>query len=108
MTIPEGCRHSGLREIDMLRDSSPMVVVCWFFLAAAAWSAEPAIIGHWPLRGDAREQSGAALATTSRGVDFETAGPGGTLQTAARLNGRDSFIDVSDAQPLRLGTGEFS
>ncbi len=77
-------------------------------LAATASSAEPTLIGHWPLRGNAREQSGAALPTTSRGVDFETAGPGGTLQTAARFNGRDSVIEVSDAQALRLGTGEFS
>ncbi len=84
-----------------------LLVVSWF-LAASASSAEPVLIGHWPLRGDAREQSGPDLATTSRGVDFETAGPGGDPRTAGRFNGRDSAIEVADAKTLRLGAGEFS
>ncbi len=77
-------------------------------LVATASATDPALIGHWPLRGDARELSGADLPTTSRSVDFETAGPGGTTRTAARFNGKDSVIEVADARTLQLGTGEFS
>src|SRR5687767_10202494 len=87
--------------------SSSVVVVPWF-IAATALSAEPKLIGHWPLRGNAREQSGADLPTTARGVDFETAGLGGAARTAGRFNGRDSIIEVADAPSLRLGTSEFS
>lgn len=88
--------------------SCAFVMVAFSCLAATAWSAEPALIGHWPLSGDAREHSGAELPATSRGVDFETAGPSGTPRTAAGFNGRDGVIEVADARKLRLGTGEFS
>lgn len=84
-----------------------LVVVLWF-LGSTALSTEPKLIGHWPLRGNAREQSGADLPTTARGVDFETAGPGGAARTAGRFNGRDSVIEVADAALLRLGADKFS
>ena len=86
---------------------SSLVVAAWF-LAATARPAEPKLIGHWPLRGDAREQSRPDLPTKSRGVDFEAAGPGGAPRTAARFHGRDSVVEVADATALRLGAGEFS
>ena len=76
--------------------------------APKVWSAEPKLTGHWPLHGNAREQSGADLPTTARGVDFESAGPGKAARTAGRFNGRDSVIEVADAPSLRMGAGEFS
>jgi hypothetical protein len=84
------------------------ILVAFWLLASTAYSAEPTLIGHWPLRGDARDQSAAHLPTTARGVNFESAGPRKAPQTAARFNGRDSVIDVADAESLRLGTSEFS
>ncbi|MBI3861235.1 MAG: LamG domain-containing protein [Planctomycetia bacterium] len=83
-------------------------VLIGFALSMPARAAEPVLIGHWPLRGSDREQTGAALKITSRGVEFDAAGPGGAARTAARFNGRDGVVEVADAEALRLGTGDFS
>lgn len=89
--------------------------LCWLFaftmmFMPIAWSEEPVLVGHWPLRENGREIT-ADLATTSRGVEFSsTDKPGATARPAARgrFNGRDSVVEVADAQSLRLGTEEFS
>jgi hypothetical protein len=65
------------------------------------------LIGHWPLRGDARDRSSAKLATTAREVDFDAAGPGGEPRSAARFS-RNGAIEVSPAELLHLGTENFS
>lgn len=99
-------KHQHLRR-HILPSIVPMFVVV-SLITTSAWSAEPALIGHWPLRGSHREETKAALQTTSRGVVFDAAGPGGAPDTAARFNGRDAVVEVADAESLRLGTGEFS
>jgi hypothetical protein len=71
-------------------------------------AAEPSLVAHWPLQGDEREQSGAALPTVARGLDFASNGPAGRPRTAARFNGRNSQVEAGDAAALRLGPGEFS
>lgn len=71
-------------------------------------AGEGELIGYWPLRGDARDHSPAALPTKAQGVDFDAASPRGTSRTAARFNGRDAFLEVADAESLRLGTSDFS
>ncbi len=96
--------HRRLRGVTI----AGLVVFAVAALAVAGGAAEPVLIAHWPLRGNDREQTGAALRTSSRGLEFDVAGPGGSPRTAARFNGRDAVIDVADAHTLKLGTGEFS
>jgi hypothetical protein len=83
-------------------------VVALAMLATPGWAADPVLIGHWPLRGSDSEQTGAALKTISRGIEFDAAGPGGSPRTAARFNGRDAVMDVEASDALRFGTQEFS
>jgi hypothetical protein len=85
-------------------------MACYWSMSAALSGVadEQMLIGHWPLREQAGEQSGARLSTTARHVDFETAGPPGQPRTAARFNGRNAVIEVADAESLRLGSSEFS
>lgn len=77
-------------------------------MAASGWAAEPLLIAHWPLRGNDRELTGAAVRTSSRSIEFDVSGPTGSPRTAARFNGRDAVIDVADARNLELGREEFS
>ena len=64
------------------------------------------LIAHWPLTGDARDAVGHNHGT-ARNVVYD-AGPGGTGQSAAFFNGRDSVIEVAHAAALDLGRQDFS
>ncbi|MBS0205150.1 MAG: hypothetical protein JSS49_19780 [Planctomycetes bacterium] len=77
-------------------------------LIVPGWSAEPVLIGHWPLRESDSERTGGDLKTTSRGVEFDASGPRQLPRTAARFNGRDAVIEVANAESLQLGTDPFS
>ena len=61
-------------------------------------AAEP--VGHWPLTVDARDAGPHALRGTAREIEFAADG--------ATFDGRTSVIEVADAAPLRLGTGDFT
>lgn len=61
-------------------------------------AAEP--VGHWPLTVDARDAGPHALRGTAREIKFAADG--------ATFDGRTSVIEVADAAPLRLGTGDFT
>jgi hypothetical protein len=76
--------------------------------ALTARPAEPPLIAHWPLSGDAREVSGTELRSEVRGIDFNAAGPTGSPRTAARFRGRGAVIEVADPSPLRLDRDPFS
>ena len=91
-----------------MRLHSSLFAVVLGFVSAAPLAAQPRLIGHWPLRGDANEKSGLRLATTSRGIDFDDSAPAGMTKGSARFNGRDSLVEAADADSLRLGTDEFS
>jgi len=83
-------------------------------LAAAVWcqswigqaGAEPArpadltdgLVGHWKLRGDCRDSSGHGR----HGIAHGDGPPTG------RFDGRGDWIEIPDAEPLRLGTGDFT
>ena len=64
------------------------------------------LIAHWPLNGNAEDSVGQNHGWT-RDIEF-VAGPAGVDGTAARFNGRDSLVEVPDAEPLRLGNRDFS
>ncbi len=88
-------------------------VLMWMLIVATGCglqtrAAEPQLVGHWPLRGNADDVSASKLKTVARDVEFNIAGPGAGQNTAARFNGRSSLLEVADANPLQLGAGEFS
>lgn len=71
-------------------------------------SAEPELVAHWPLSGSDRELTGSPVRTTSRGVTFDVAGPGGLLPKAASFNGQNAVVDVADDLTLHLAANDFS
>ena len=88
---------------------TPMdVALVSVFLAASlpALSRE-ALLGHWPLAGDARDHSGQNRHGTVHDVDFSAAGPDGRRGGAAAFDGRRSWIEVP-GRGLPLGRGDFT
>lgn len=75
---------------------------------AAGPGIEAGLIGHWPLKGDAKDASANALETKVHNVDFSAAGIDGKEKGSASFNGRDAFLEVAASEKLRLGTGDFS
>ena len=66
----------------------------------------PTLIAHWPLNGNTDDAVGPHHGA-ARNVAFSE-GPDGSVRGAALLNGRDSRIEVRDAEPLHLGEDDFS
>lgn len=85
-----------------------LLVFVGCFSLAELQAEEPTLIGYWPLRGNVADQSGNNLKTTARGVELDIVGPQNAPRTAGRFNGRDSVIEISDADALRLGSGDLS
>jgi hypothetical protein len=86
------------------------VVLCGSPVSAAErlMPTEPeGLVGHWKLQGDCKDYSGKGNHGTGRNVTFGE-GADGSARGAAVLNGRDSSIEVPDAESLHLGTGDFS
>ena len=67
---------------------------------------EAKLIAHWPLRGNARDAIGENHGAAHHLTYME--GPDGSADGAARFNGRDSVIEVADAEPVHLGSRDFS
>src|SRR5207248_4635051 len=79
------------------------ITAALLLLTGPVQGAEPAkLIAHWPLGRDARDAVG-ALHGTANNVEF-----GGEGRPAARFNGRDSVIQIPDAELLHLGDRDFS
>ena len=60
--------------------------------------SSPALIAHWPLKGNAKDVVGLHHGI-AHNVTFGE-GPDGAARSAAVLNGRNSMIEVPDAEPL--------
>jgi hypothetical protein len=56
------------------------------------------LVGHWKLRGDCRDSSGRGHHGINHGVDLQ----------AGRFDGRGAWIEVPDAESLRLAKGDFT
>ena len=76
------------------------VVTLGLWLAAPAFGDDPALVGHWNLQGDARDDSGRNNHGRSVGVEL--------LPDGARFDGRGAYIEVPDAPSLALGAGDFT
>jgi hypothetical protein len=74
----------------------------------AARAGEDGLIGHWKLHGDGLDSSGNGHHATNHGADFSATGPGGQPRTAARFDGRASFLEVPHRDALHLGEGDFT
>lgn len=74
--------------------------------ATLAHTAEPALIGHWPLVGDARDTSGNGRHAVNHGVEFSAKGPD-DKSSAALFNGKNCYLEVKTAG-VRLGAGDFT
>lgn len=61
-------------------------------------AASSGLVGHWPLRGDARDRSGNGNHAVNHGVDLNT----------GRLDGRAAYLEVPPSDSLRFGTGDFA
>lgn len=83
--------HSHLRIIYALLTSFLLSV-------STAAAAEPGLVGHWKLNGDAKDSSGNGLDATPHHVDLAT----------GEFNGRDAFLEIPNAPALNFGTGDFS
>ena len=68
--------------------------------------AEPGLIAHWPLAGDARDVIGDHHGDVT--ALSWTAGPDGRPGAAAEFDGLRSLVRVDDHQDLRLGSRDFT
>lgn len=68
------------------------------FTTYRASAKEEGLVGHWKLRGDAKDYSGRGNDGENHGVDLAT----------SEFNGRDSFIEVPHGPALRFGSGDFT
>ena len=68
--------------------------------------SEASLIAHGALDGNANDAVGENHGTAHNVTYAE--GPDGAAGKAAVFNGRDSVIDVPDAEPIRLGNRDFS
>lgn len=74
--------------------------VALLIATAIARPADRALLGHWPLTGDARDRSPNTLHARPHDVTWA----GG----AAVFNGRTGWLEVPAAPALRLGTNDFT
>lgn len=75
-----------------------IAAACGFLSISPGWSAEPKLIGHWPLTKDSNDASGNNRHGKAQAVTFATEG--------AAFDGQKSLIDVADAP--QLGAKDFS
>lgn len=66
------------------------------------------LIGHWPLKGTARDASGGGRDATNHGVNLQAIGLDGKRGSAAGFNGRDAYLEVPTKLGIDLGKGDFS
>lgn len=82
-----------------------LAVAFLFVRLETARAEESELIGHWKLAGDAQDYSGNGLHGEARQLTFDSVD---SRQGAAGFDGKASFVEVTAAEPLQLGTGEFS
>lgn len=68
---------------------------------SASGAAEKDLIGHWPLKGDARDVSPNALHGQPRGVIWDSKGHAG-------FDGRSAWLEVPASSALHLGARDFT
>jgi hypothetical protein len=69
-----------------------------FTVGASRASGESTLIGHWPLRGDARDHSGHGNDAVNHGVDL----------AKGQFDGASAYLEVPNNPALQLGTSDFS
>lgn len=82
-------------------------------LEADQSSTAPTLVAHWPMLNDANNKTELKLSGTAKGVTIESVTSNGIARQAARFNGRDSVIEVTNvdaasAEALQLGENPFS
>jgi hypothetical protein len=71
-------------------------------------TTDEGLIAHWRLAGDVQDSSTSANHAKNHGTDLTAAGPSGKPNTAARFNGRTSWVEVPDSPSLRFAAGDFT
>src|SRR5687767_5161140 len=66
--------------------------------SGSAQSADRSLVGHWKLRGDCRDYSGAGNHGISHGVELVT----------GAFDGVGAYIEVPSSDSLRVGSGDFA
>ncbi len=74
--------------------------------SSAVRADEP--VGLWRLAGDVRDSSKSARHATNHDVDIAASGRNGKARSAARFDGRKSWLEIPKGQSPRFGTGDFS
>ncbi|MGD9853690.1 MAG: LamG domain-containing protein [Planctomycetaceae bacterium] len=98
-----GLMSSGLVAAGML---SATIMLAVQETSGAEPTGGARLIARWPLAADAQDVAG-QLHGSPHNVSFGS-GPGGSVPQAAVFNGRDSMIDIADAEPLHFGQEDFS
>ena len=88
-----------------MRFVSPFAV--WLLLSSLA-TAQPELIGHWPLQETVDDVSSSRLKVQSTGVTFEATGPTKQIAKSARFDGLQSVLNVDKSTALQLSTQQFS
>ena len=74
------------------------IVVATMGQLCTAANAESNLVGHWKLRGDCRDYSGAGNHGVNHGVDL----------AGGAFDGTSAYIEVPSSESLQLGTGDFA
>jgi hypothetical protein len=84
-----------------------LLLTVWFGLPRVR-AEDGGLLGHWKFAGDAGDASGRGNHARAYAVDLNASGPDGTARSAARFDGRSSYLEVPPNSTLRLGTADFS
>jgi hypothetical protein len=76
--------------------------------ATIAFGDDRGLVGHWKLSGDANDSSGRGNHGRAFAVDLTASGPGGQPNSAARFDGKSSYIEVPSSPSISLGTADFT
>lgn len=85
-----------------------LLLAAFIISAGRSRAADDALIAHWPLAGDASNHAGNGHHASNHGADFSATGPDDKPRSAARFNGRDSFLRIAPSPELQLGTDDFT
>ena len=66
------------------------LLLALFLTVVPTRAAEPGLIGHWKLRGDANDASGRGNHGRAIAVDLSATGPDGDRRGAARFDGKSA------------------
>lgn len=69
---------------------------------------EPTLIARWNLNGDAQDSSGNELHAQNHAANLTTPAAQPRTGKAATFDGKTFYLEVPNAEPLTLGTDEFS